>query len=322
KIFGDEFVDGFGGPRVIPFSPSYQLFIIGDSPPPSPYSVNSGIPQSNQSQVLAFSSGSEFSAISSDKFGQCSAPISSIVAPNKGIVPVTKASAVPINVTDSPTTSYVKLVTSEPSRKYTGNVSVWVKLHGVLMTKFNEDGLSAIATKLGNFLMLDSYTSDMCIQSRGRSNFTRAMIELWAVVELKDTIVVAMPKLVGEGFYMCIICVEYECKAPRCSCYKVFDHVLDKCPMNIGFNVAKNLKNPIQVARGVPVGLKVGFKAVKQVYRPVSDKNIGNTSGKKKQYAVSRKEVVSMANMDSDSEVKDVVTAHGGFMASKGLKRG
>ncbi|GJT74812.1 RNA-directed DNA polymerase, eukaryota, reverse transcriptase zinc-binding domain protein [Tanacetum coccineum] len=42
-----------------------------------------------------------------------------------------------------------------------GNVLVWVKLHGVLVTAFSEDGLSVIATKLGTPLMLDSYTSDM-----------------------------------------------------------------------------------------------------------------------------------------------------------------
>nr|GEW18076.1 hypothetical protein [Tanacetum cinerariifolium] len=41
-------------------------------------------------------------------------------------------------------------------------VPVWVKLHGVPVTAFSEDGLSAIATKLGTPLMLDSYTSDMC----------------------------------------------------------------------------------------------------------------------------------------------------------------
>ncbi|GJY15885.1 retrovirus-related pol polyprotein from transposon TNT 1-94 [Tanacetum coccineum] len=44
-------------------------------------------------------------------------------------------------------------------------VSVWVKLHGVPVTAFSEDGLSVIATKLGTPLMLDSYTSDMCMQS-------------------------------------------------------------------------------------------------------------------------------------------------------------
>ncbi|GJX38654.1 putative reverse transcriptase domain-containing protein [Tanacetum coccineum] len=46
-----------------------------------------------------------------------------------------------------------------------GTVPVWVKLHGVLVMAFSEDGLSAIATKLGTPLMLDSYTSNMCMQS-------------------------------------------------------------------------------------------------------------------------------------------------------------
>ncbi|GJU38433.1 zinc finger, CCHC-type containing protein [Tanacetum coccineum] len=45
------------------------------------------------------------------------------------------------------------------------NVLVWVKLHGVPVTAFCEDGLSAIATKLDTSLMLDSYTFDMCLQS-------------------------------------------------------------------------------------------------------------------------------------------------------------
>ncbi|GJW47069.1 hypothetical protein Tco_0078715 [Tanacetum coccineum] len=42
-----------------------------------------------------------------------------------------------------------------------GTVPVWVKIHGVPVTAFSEDGLSAIATKLGTPLMLDSYTSDI-----------------------------------------------------------------------------------------------------------------------------------------------------------------
>ncbi|GKC14173.1 hypothetical protein Tco_1010955, partial [Tanacetum coccineum] len=79
-------------------------------------------------------------------------------------------------------------------------------------TTFSEDGLSTIATKFGTHLMLNSYTSDMCIQSYGRSNYARALIEVRADVELKDNIVVAMPKLVGEGLYTCINRVEYEWK--------------------------------------------------------------------------------------------------------------
>nr|GEW23177.1 ATPase, F1/V1/A1 complex, alpha/beta subunit, zinc knuckle CX2CX4HX4C [Tanacetum cinerariifolium] len=56
----------------------------------------------------------------------------------------------------------------------------WVKLHGVLVTDFNEDGLSAITTKL----------------------------------ELKDNIFVAMPKIIREGHYTCNSYVEYEWKPP------------------------------------------------------------------------------------------------------------
>ncbi|GKB59764.1 integrase, catalytic region, zinc finger, CCHC-type containing protein [Tanacetum coccineum] len=46
-------------------------------------------------------------------------------------------------------------------------VLVWAKLNGVPVTAFNEDGLSAIATKLGTPLIFNSYTSDMCMQSWG-----------------------------------------------------------------------------------------------------------------------------------------------------------
>ncbi|GKC24141.1 putative reverse transcriptase domain-containing protein [Tanacetum coccineum] len=88
------------------------------------------------------------------------------------------------------------------------NVPVWVKLHGVPVTAFSEDGLSAITTKLGTLLMLDSYTSDMCLQSWGMSSYARAMIEVRADVELKDTIMVDMPKIMGEGYYTCTIHVE------------------------------------------------------------------------------------------------------------------
>nr|GEV34074.1 hypothetical protein [Tanacetum cinerariifolium] len=79
--------------------------------------------------------------------------------------------------------------------------------------------------------MLDAYTSDMCMQSYGRSSYVRAMIELWSDVDLKDTIMVDMPKL-------------------------VFGHVLNKCPNKIVSNVVKNLNNLRQATRGVLVGPK------------------------------------------------------------------
>ncbi|GJY02714.1 kinase-like domain, phloem protein 2-like protein [Tanacetum coccineum] len=108
-------------------------------------------------------------------------------------------------------------------------VPVWVKLHGVPITAFSKDGLSAIATKLGTPLMFDSYTSDMCMQSWCRSTYARVMIELHADVELKDNIVVALHKITREGHYTCNVCVEYEWKAPWClslMCYKSFKFIV------------------------------------------------------------------------------------------------
>ncbi|GJZ02974.1 probable leucine-rich repeat receptor-like protein kinase [Tanacetum coccineum] len=69
-------------------------------------------------------------------------------------------------------------------------VPVWVKLHGVPVTAFSEDGLSVIANKLG------------------RLSYARVMIELQADVELKDNVVVAMPKITREGHYTCNVRVD------------------------------------------------------------------------------------------------------------------
>ncbi|GJY00544.1 ARID DNA-binding domain-containing protein [Tanacetum coccineum] len=145
-----------------------------------------------------------------------------------------------------------------------GNVAVWVKFHGVPLTTFSEDELSVIATKLGTPLMLDSYTSDMCMQS------------------------------------------------------------CDECLKSIGSDVEKNLKNHKQAARGVPVSPNVGFKHVKQVFRPVSNKNNANTNGKKKPNVMSRKEVSNSNPFDALNSVKndDDLCTNKGISKSAGSKRG
>ncbi|GJT48380.1 retrotransposon protein, putative, ty1-copia subclass [Tanacetum coccineum] len=163
-----------------------------------------------------------------------------------------------------------------------GIISVWVKLHGVPVMAFSEDGLSPIATKLGTPLMLDSYTADICMQSWGRLSYVRAMIELRADVELKDNIVVAMLKIIWEGHYTCSIRVEYEWKPSRCASCKVFGHIHEECPKKIGAGETKNLKKTTQAPKGILVGPKVGFKPTKE-YRHVTKKPIANPSSNKKQ---------------------------------------
>ncbi|GJT61143.1 hypothetical protein Tco_1004676 [Tanacetum coccineum] len=99
-------------------------------------------------------------------------------------------------------------------------------------------------------------------------------------MELKDNIVVAMPKLVGGG---------------------------DECPNNKDSDVVKNMKKPSQTHRGVPVGPKVGFQPTKQVYRHVSKKNNVSTSGNKRKNAEPIIEVSKSNSFDVLNSVeKDV----------------
>nr|GEW47927.1 hypothetical protein [Tanacetum cinerariifolium] len=113
-----------------------------------------------------------------------------------------------MNVNTKGPVSFSKLVFDESSRKkvnfhtlvaLTGNGSdVAISLES--LSSFSEDGLSDIPSKLGTPLILDSYTYVMCTKSWGRTSYARAMIEFRAHVELKDTIVVDVLKLVGKGF--------------------------------------------------------------------------------------------------------------------------
>ncbi|GKE03475.1 zinc knuckle CX2CX4HX4C containing protein [Tanacetum coccineum] len=82
-------------------------------------------------------------------------------------------------------------------------VPVWVKLHHVPIVAYSEVGLSLITTQIGKPIWLDAYTSNMCLQSWGRSAYARA--HSWVSAE----------------------------DAPKkswCSTCLIFDHTEEKCP--------------------------------------------------------------------------------------------
>ncbi|GJT08900.1 retrovirus-related pol polyprotein from transposon TNT 1-94 [Tanacetum coccineum] len=83
----------------------------------------------------------------------------------------------------------------------------------------------------------------------GRSSHAIVMIELRADVELKDNIVVAMPKITREGHYTCNVHVENKWKPPRCSSCKVFGHTHEECPKNTSAGEKKTVKKPSQTSR-------------------------------------------------------------------------
>ncbi|GKB41078.1 retrovirus-related pol polyprotein from transposon TNT 1-94 [Tanacetum coccineum] len=73
-------------------------------------------------------------------------------------------------------------------------VPVWVKLHKVPVVAYSEDGLSLIATQIRNPIMLDAFTSAMYVEAWGRTGFAKALIEVSADKELKQEVIMAIPK--------------------------------------------------------------------------------------------------------------------------------
>nr|GEU89345.1 hypothetical protein [Tanacetum cinerariifolium] len=158
-----------------------------------------------------------------------------------------------------------------------GNVLIWVKLHGVLMTTFSDDGLNVITTKLGSPLMLDFYTSEMCMKSWGRSSYVRAMIELRVDVELKDTIVVVMPKPINKGFYSVLL-------------------VSNMCGNLPGIQVASSSNTPI-------------IDKINKIERQIIE-------GKLMFVDDDENPLAPMGNMDNESEVEVVFDETANLMAS------
>ncbi|GJT00532.1 zinc knuckle CX2CX4HX4C containing protein [Tanacetum coccineum] len=98
---------------------------------------------------------------------------------------------------------------SELKKDAIKSAPLWVKLHHVPIVAYSEIGLSLITTQLGKPIMLDSYTSNMCLSSWGRNTYARALVEFSAEEELKDSIVIAILLINGKGHTLAKIDVEW-----------------------------------------------------------------------------------------------------------------
>ncbi|XP_022030827.1 uncharacterized protein LOC110931753 [Helianthus annuus] len=118
-------------------------------------------------------------------------------------------------------------------KKEVKTIQVWVKIHDVPIAAYTEDGLSLIATAIGVPKVLDSYTTTMCMEAWGRSSYARALIEISVEKELKEELVMAIPKFDGEGFITEKMFVEYEWSPHRCAHCFVFGHLDETCPKQV-----------------------------------------------------------------------------------------
>ena len=170
---------------------------------------------------------------------------------------------------------------------------VWVKLHNIPVVAYSEVGLSLITTQIGRPIMLDSYTSTMCLKSWGRNSYARALVEVSSKEALLDSLVVAIPYPNGSGHSLEKIDIEYEWKPPRCETCKVFDHNDDGCPKRVkpvvkdkllvdeeGFVEAykKKGKGKLQGTNRQVDGIRFQKPKVSYYYRPVTKPKNGGAS--------------------------------------------
>ncbi|GKC08611.1 reverse transcriptase domain-containing protein [Tanacetum coccineum] len=120
-------------------------------------------------------------------------------------------------------------------------VPVWVKMHNVLLLAYSDVGPSLIATQIGKPIMLDAFTSCMCVESWGRIGFARALIEVSSDSYLKKEVIMAIPNKKGNGYIKEITKVEYEWNPPHCVECKSFGHGPITCPNHVKEDVPKAL---------------------------------------------------------------------------------
>lgn len=169
---------------------------------------------------------------------------------------------------------------------------LWVKLHNIPLAAFNREGVSRIASALGEPKMMDDHTTAMCDNAWGRPGFAKVLVDVWAVGELKKELTVVVPNMHGGKGVSVKIQVEYLWEPSQCSHCQVFGHKVGSCVKaaavkiaqkgkgkgtqeggDDGFTVVRNRK-----AKGVVISEPAPSKPgkVKQVYVPVNKPDRGS----------------------------------------------
>nr|GEZ73493.1 zinc knuckle CX2CX4HX4C [Tanacetum cinerariifolium] len=117
-------------------------------------------------------------------------------------------------------------------------ILVWVKIHDVPIQVFSEDSFSITTSQIGKPIMLDYYTTSMCIESWGISSFSYCLIEINADDVLKESLTIGVPLIEGTAFTIETVSIEYEWKPPRCDLCKIFGYVQYHCLKKVSITPA------------------------------------------------------------------------------------
>ncbi|GJU19092.1 RNA-directed DNA polymerase, eukaryota, reverse transcriptase zinc-binding domain protein [Tanacetum coccineum] len=90
-------------------------------------------------------------------------------------------------------------------------------------------GISAIASRLGNPLIMDQVTTQMCNSGNRRTGYARVMIKVEADIEVPDQVEIVYKNGDNMEIRRKIMKVEYDWKPPLCSFCLLFGHTDEKC---------------------------------------------------------------------------------------------
>ena len=68
------------------------------------------------------------------------------------------------------------------------SLPIWVKLTSVPLEAWTTNGISAISSRIGKPMIMDSVTNKMCKMGLGKVGYARVLIEVSAKKELPDSV--------------------------------------------------------------------------------------------------------------------------------------
>ncbi|GKE04383.1 RNA-directed DNA polymerase, eukaryota, reverse transcriptase zinc-binding domain protein, partial [Tanacetum coccineum] len=118
----------------------------------------------------------------------------------------------------------VSLDKTEPNK-----LPLWVRLRNLPLEAWTVKGISVVASRLGNPLIMDQTTANMCKTGYGRVGFARVLIDVEAVKGLPEKIEIVYKNRDGVITGKKSVDVNYDWSPPVCSFCKVFGHCEKNC---------------------------------------------------------------------------------------------
>nr|GFA17514.1 hypothetical protein [Tanacetum cinerariifolium] len=100
-----------------------------------------------------------------------------------------------------------------------------VKIYNIPLEAWNVEGISRIASRVGNHIIMDRIITTMCERSYGKASFARVLVEVDSTKGLANSLEVWYMSL-GKSM---LIDVEYAWRPLVCEHCKIFGHTLKSC---------------------------------------------------------------------------------------------